>query len=293
MPSTHIVAIVVTYHPDAQVLQNLTALRPQVDQLIVVDNGSTPAELTPLRAAAASLHFPLLENGENLGIATALNQGVRQAQSLGAAWVFLFDQDSAVTPGYVPTMLAAFEATPAAARLGILVPRYVDRRFGVVLPPPALDGTQLAAATTSGSLTPLAVFARAGLFADELFIDGVDYEFSLRVRSLGYTIAECPAATLLHAAGDPTYHRFLGSRPFQAANYSPIRRYYQERNKLLIARRYLTRFAPFLLSQFVISAKDLIKIFIAEPGKRAKIAFFLRGWRDGLLNRSGKFQPRL
>jgi rhamnosyltransferase len=286
MTPAAVASVVVTYHPDPEVLASLTALRAQLNHLIVVDNGSTPAELERVRAAAASLGFHLLENGENLGIATALNQGVRQAKALGAAWVFLFDQDSAVTPGYIATMLAAFAAAPAD--LGILVPRYVDRRFGVVLPPPVLHGTQLAAATTSGSLTPTAVFARAGLFADELFIDGVDYEFSLRVRSLGYTIAECPAATLLHAAGDPTYHRFLGSRPFQAANYSPIRRYYQERNKLLIARRYLPRFASFLLSQFVISAKDLIKILIAEPGKRAKLAFFFRGWRDGLRNRSGK-----
>ena len=47
--------------------------------MMVVDNGSLPNELDLLRPARTSCGFYLIENGQNLGLAEALNQGVRQA----------------------------------------------------------------------------------------------------------------------------------------------------------------------------------------------------------------------
>ncbi len=38
-------AVVVTFHPDAQDLQNIAAIGAQVDLLIVVDNGSSEQRL--------------------------------------------------------------------------------------------------------------------------------------------------------------------------------------------------------------------------------------------------------
>lgn len=284
-------AVVVTYHPDPDVLSNLAAIRPQIDHLIVVDNGSATEALAPLRDAAAELRFDLIENGDNLGIAKALNIGVLRAQQQHAAWVFLFDQDSRTTEGFAAAMLAAFAAAPASPPLGILVPRYVDQRFHHVLPPPRNTYGQLDAATTSGSLSPMSVFERAGLFAEELFIDGVDYEFSFRVRALGYVIDECAEAKLLHSPGTPSFHRIFG-KTFQSANYSPIRRYYQERNKIWVTRKYFPQFFSFCLGQFLISAKDFGKIVCVEDNKAEKISFFLRGVLDGLRGRMGRYSPR-
>jgi rhamnosyltransferase len=281
-------AVVVTYHPDADALENLRAVRPQVECLVVVDNGSSAAELSMLREAGLALGFDLIENETNLGIATALNSGVRHAQALHKEWIFLFDQDSRVTDGFVSTMLDAFSNSASGDRLAILVPRYIDSRFGHVLPSQGDEGVHQQAATTSGSLTPARVFDRAGMFLDELFIDGVDYEYSLRVRSLGMVIDECPAAQLLHSPGTPSYHSLFGLKRFQVANYSPLRRYYQERNMILITRRYWRRFMPFLLGQITISLIDFIKILIAEDDKWRKCRFFFRGIIDGLRNRTGK-----
>jgi rhamnosyltransferase len=288
MRESRVCAIVVTFHPDREVLENLAASRPQVDALVVVDNGSAQDEVALLSTLSVRIGFTLIENAANLGIAAALNQGVRWAQAGGFDYVLLFDQDSTANAGFVDTMLACFAASDPAEKLAILVPRYVDRRFGSVLAPPMRNG-ELELATTSGSMTPMRVFADAGLFAEELFIDGVDYEFSLRVRQRGWRIAECPEATLLHSPGTPTYHRLLGSKPFQAANYSPVRRYFQERNKIWVTRRYWRSFLPFCLGQFAISLKDLAKIVLVEQGKAGKIRYFFRGIRDGLLGRMGPF----
>ena len=292
MQEVQVGAAVVSYHPDADVIQNLTLLRQQVQRVVVIDNGSPDAALQLLRKACQTLGFELIENGENLGIATALNQGVRSLRESGCAFALLLDQDSTVTDGYVETMLRCFHRSTDPKSLAILVPRYVDRRFGTVLEPPTGSTGALEAATTSGSLMPIEIFAIAGFFADELFIDGVDYEYSLRVRRLGFRIAECADAVLLHSPGTPTYHRLLGSKPFQAANYSPIRRYYQERNKIWVSRRYWRTFSGFCAKQFAISAKDLLKIVLVEDDKGRKCRYFFSGVFDGLRERMGKLTER-
>jgi Glycosyl transferase family 2 len=89
-------AVIVTYHPSARMLENNSQVRAQVQGLVVVDNGSSVEELDPLRAKTQSIGFQLIENGENLGIAEALNQGVRWTESQGYPWVILFDQDSKI-----------------------------------------------------------------------------------------------------------------------------------------------------------------------------------------------------
>ena len=289
MSGKQVCAVVISYHPDAGVLENLAVARPQLDALVVVDNGSTAGELNAIRELSSALDLGLIENGTNLGIAAALNRGVQWAVERGFEFVLLLDQDSAITEGYVSTMLQCFAAHPAGERLAILVPRYVDRRLGLVLPPPSI-GTTLEAATTSGSLSPVTLFAQAGWFAEELFIDGVDYEYSLRVRGLGFTIAECVDATLLHSPGTPSSHSFFGSKPFHAANYSAVRRYYQERNKIWVTKRYWRTFLPFCLGQFRISIKDLAKIVLVEDQKLRKLRYVLRGVVDGLLERMGPYQ---
>lgn len=285
---TEVCAIVVTYHPDALVPGNLAVARPQVGDLVVVDNGSNAEELRMLRRLAVELDFQLIENGENLGIASALNIGVRWAQAKGAEFVLLFDQDSCAGENMVRTLVESFRGSPWGDRLGILVPRYVDRRFGVGLHQNAV-ATGIEAAMTSGSLIRTGSFARFGLFVDELFIDGVDYEFSLRMRREGLIIGECPQATLLHSPGEPIQHKLFGRKIFQNANYSPLRIYYQQRNKIWVTKRYFWTFPIFCSMLFFYSTKDLLKMWLGEPEKGLKTRFFLRGVLDGLRGRMGKF----
>ncbi len=282
-------AIVVTFHPGPDVPGNLAALRAQLASIIVVDNGSTPEELATLFQLSKELGLTLIQNGENLGIATALNIGIRCAQSQSADWVLLFDQDSCVTEGFVRAMLEGFQRSRWGDRLAIQVPRYLDRRLQVVIPPdPVAVG--LEAAMTSGSLIGISTFERFGYFADPLFIDAVDYEYSLRLRAAGMVLDEVPEAVLLHSPGEPRVIRLFGLRLFQTANYSPVRRYYQERNKIYVSRRYLTRFPVFCLKLAMFSTKDFVKILIAEQDSIRKARFFLRGVWDGLTEKMGRLE---
>lgn len=289
MAMNSVCAVVVTYFPDSDVLENLSKVRPQVEALVVVDNGSPLASVHLLRAASTEMGFAFLENGENLGIAAALNTGIRWAGDRGFEWIVLFDQDSATTPGFIDAMLRGFANSPSGERLGILVPRYIDKRSGIDLPQDPAHTGGLQTAMTSGTLMRLSLFREHGPFQEELFIDSVDSEYSLRLRSRGYLIEECNDAILLHSPGHPKTLTLYGIYLFKTANYSPVRRYYQDRNRVWLIRRYWKVFPRFCLRLFRDSLKENVKIILGEDRKWRKCYCSGLGIADALRGRMGRF----
>ena len=78
--NSEVCAAIVTYHPGAELKLLIETLRPQVGSLIVVDNRSPEALAEELRRLAEKYDFSLLENPENYGIGTALNQSIAWAR---------------------------------------------------------------------------------------------------------------------------------------------------------------------------------------------------------------------
>jgi rhamnosyltransferase len=288
MPSNSVCAVIVTFRPRAEDLENLAKVRPQVEDLVVVDNGSPAETLLLLRAASRDLTFVLIENGENLGIAVALNIGVKWAESNGSKWVALFDQDSAVTDDFISQMLTDFENAATRSNLGLLVPRYIDpksgreRTCGL-----ARDGGPFVT-ITSGSLVRAEIFRHCGYFREELFIYVVDDEYSLRLRSKGYSIAQSQDAILLHASGSPTQYYLFGRRFLSPSNHSAEARYYLSRNRVWMLRVYGLRYPRWVCWIMTASAKEIVTIAIAEKHSWLKVRMMILGARDGLFMRMGK-----
>lgn len=280
--------VVVTFRPRSEDLENFAKLRPQVQGLVVVDNGSPQETRTVLRTASRACDFTLIENGDNLGIATALNIGVKWAQSVGYRWVALFDQDSTVPPNFIDTMLRAYDSSPRRDRIALLVPRYIDSRRGIPISAIYAEDGSLQVAMTSGSLMPISIVSHEGWFEDSFFIGAVDYEYCLRLRSSGYSVEECADAVLLHAPADFTECKIHGVRLFSTSNYSAGRRYYRERNTIWMIKKYWAKYPAFFVGMLSDSAKDAIKILLAETGKRRKVYYMALGVRDGLLGRMGR-----
>jgi rhamnosyltransferase len=280
-------AVIVTYHPSADMVENMPKILSQVQGMVVVDNGSNTDELNFLRNASQSFGFQLIENGENLGIAEALNQGVRWAKSKEYPWVILFDQDSKITEGFVKQMFATWESHPERERLGSVHPRYVDPLTSVE---PAVararDGGPITS-MTSGSLMPAWIFDKIGLFAAEFFIDLVDTEYCLRIRAAGYLVADSRYATLLHTAGHPQKHSLLGFS-FRPTCHSAMRRYYFSRNRVALYRKYFFKFPRWMLLILYWQVRELAKSFLAEQNRKLKFRNFLLGVWDGLMGRMGK-----
>jgi rhamnosyltransferase len=231
--------------------------------------------------------FELLENRENLGIAEALNQGVRWAKNRGFAWVILFDQDSKITEGFVHQMLATWESHPVSGRVCSIHPRYIGPDTGMELLVPRMRDGGPFVSMTSGSLMPTWVFDKIGWFASEYFIDFVDWEYCARIRAAGYLVADSREATLLHAAGDPTRAKFLGMS-FQPSHHSAMRRYYIARNSIVFYRRYFRVFPWQILYSAYWQVRGTLKCFVLEQDRAHKFRNFLRGVWDGLTGRMGR-----
>jgi rhamnosyltransferase len=268
-------------------VENLRKVFAQVQALVLVDNDSNPDELEPFRLESRSLGFQLIENAENLGIAEALNQGVRWARSKGYPWVILFDQDSGITEDFMGHMFFAWESHPNREGVGSIHPRYVDpetRLEGVV--PRAGDGSPLLP-MTSGSLMPAWIFDKVGWFASEYFIDLVDWEYCFRIRAAGFLVADARHATLLHAPGSPAEATFLG-HTFLQSNHNATRRYYITRNRIVFCRKYFRLFPGWVASGAYAQFKETIACLLVEQDRARKFRNVLLGTWDALTGRMGK-----
>lgn len=279
-------AVMVTYHPGVAMLENLQNVLAEVQELVVVDNGSSATEVTALRTASENLGFHLIENVKNLGIAEALNQGVRWARSKGHSWVLLLDQDSRMLGKFVEAMFNTWLSHPKRDEVACIHPRYMHPELGCrPLAPRARDGSYIWC-MTSGTLIPAWIFDKIGWFASEFFIDWVDIEYCFRIREAGYLIAEAGEAILLHEPGDPAPSSILGLR-FWPSHHSALRRYYMSRNRIVVFRKYLFTLPFWTLKAMYAALRDTMKCFLGEKERPRKFRNFLLGTWDGLTGRMG------
>ena len=282
-------AIVVTFHPRAEDLENLAKIRTQVDLLIVVDNGSNDEELAQLRLASMEFGFKLIENGDNLGIAAALNLGIREAQKARCRWVALFDQDSEVTSGFMSTMLAEFHAYSQERKILQIIPRYLDPVTGIERGVSTFEDGGAFLTITSGSLFSMETFEKCGFFQEDLFIYCVDDDYSLRIRKNGFFIGVSKNAVLLHQSGHPTSRKLFGMT-LTTKNYPAEVRYYYARNKVWILRFYGKTFPRLIVPTLREFVTIPLKIALMEDASWQKIRLFVRGLADGIAGRIGRLR---
>jgi rhamnosyltransferase len=279
--------VMVTYHPSAAMVGNLSKILAQADGLVVIDNGSGQDEIVALRNLQQSLGFHLIQNRENLGLAEALNQGVRWAKNADYSWIMLLDQDSQLTDRFIELMFATWEVHPQRELIGSIHPRYVDPDTGIE---PRIwrahDGGPVVS-LTSGALMPTWVFDKVGFFSSQYFIDYIDHEYCFRLRAAGYVIADSRRAVLLHSVGHPVGNSIWGFK-FRTTHHSAIRRYYISRNRIALYRTYFTAFPSWIALIMYDDLRETARCFLGETDRGRKGRNFLRGTWDGLTGRMGK-----
>ena len=288
-------AIMVTFHPGAEITENIAALRGQVDEIIIVDNGSGDGSKELLGQMAQQQGVNIIYNQENLGIAAALNTGVKLAKAMGHDWIVTFDQDSKVTPGMIGAMLDAYEAYPEKEKVASLSPHYRHKQTGKVygnsLDAPdkeALPYEEVLVVMTSGNLIKASIFDVVGYFNEALFIDYVDNEFCLRCSVYGYKILEVKDAILEHSIGHPTQHKFLW-KTLTSSNHSALRRYYIARNSIYTYRKFMFTHPMWVLKAAYGLLKVVVVLVLFEADRKQKLAAIIRGVMHGLSGRMAKF----
>jgi rhamnosyltransferase len=299
-----VAAVVVTYRPDGAALERLlAALRGQVGRVVVVDNESTGAVAG--RLAGAGGPCELVANAQNLGIATAQNQGIERALAHpDCEYVLFLDQDSLPEEGMVACLRAALQpalsAAGGGARVAAAGPLSVDARTGerawVVVerggrpvrarPAPGDAPLGVAFLLASGTLVPRPVLRELRGMRGAYFIDHVDTEWCLRARAAGCRLLVVPAARLRHRLGDSVRKVWLlGWR--SVATHSPLRDYYMFRNTLLMLRDVPMPAAwrRHFLRRLVLFAGYFLAV---APARRRRWAMMRLGLRHGAAGIGGR-----
>jgi rhamnosyltransferase len=279
-------AVVVTHNPTPDFEQNVSALITQVQELIIVDNQSSPANRQFVAKVASHYRAEVIWSQQNLGIASALNAGADLAlASNECQWILMLDQDSRVPPDFVATMFKAYEACPFRDEVAVVGANY-QLKFRALRTPGAGGQARIfrevKTLMTSGTMVKRRAFADCGGFDESFFMDYVDHEFCFRVRRHGLRIIQANNAILQHRLGSPTLHRIFG-RHFVTANYSPNRRYHQARNRLIFYRRYFYSDAIWVAGDCCRWVREILKIIVAEPDRGKKLGSIARGGWDGLV----------
>lgn len=298
-PPARVVAVAVTWKPHpATIAATIATALPQVEALIVVDNGSTPASRDAIeageRAARAGPDPPratvtLLPNERNEGVSIAFNRGIELALQGGAEFVLLLDQDSSLMPGAVDGLLREYRTLSERFRVGavqassierkgfvLLNSRMLDyyRRRGLYTSPTARQGLLF---LNSGTMLPASALRDVGLFDERFFADFADFELSLRLSTRGYRMFHVEDAVVDHNFGPPTQN--------------PIRLYYGVRELVRLLARY-GRTRPAGLAPIVWSTANRIGSSAIRSRRPLWIAgLTLRAFFDGALGRTGEFRP--
>jgi rhamnosyltransferase len=278
-------AVVVLYNPVKEHFENINSYLDDVDYVFVVDNSEVPSGETAHRLMGIP-KVTYLANRENLGIARALNIGAEMTVESGCDFLLTMDQDSSACPGMVPTMLACLD-TIDINTAGILSPECLMSPDRPTKPKePRYE--EVPVAITSGNLLNLAVYKAVGPFRDEYFIDYVDHEYCLRLRSCGYKIFQINNAFLEHQIGTITTHWYV-YRKILLGNHSPIRRYYSFRNRFYFHETYRRLFPEYFRGFWRDSFRDILWVMLYESDKIDKLKMMYRGYRDYCEGIHGKF----
>jgi rhamnosyltransferase len=281
----------VTFHPDSGCAARLRRVLPQVDAVIVVDNGSDEPELREVREICTASAAKLVCNARNLGVARALNIGVEMAVAGGGAWSLLLDQDTEVDPDMVVRLLAIFDSTAHGGRVAAIGSRFRDPKGQghetLALAARGEQWQEVESVITSGCLLSHDAYSLLGSFRDDFFIDYVDTEWCLRARLHGWRVLESTRPLMSHSVGSPTLHTLLWARTW-TSNHPPDRRYYIARNNTVLLREYGTAGrGPWQWKSFVRCLRLCKRIVYYEHDKLPKIAAVAHGWWDGVHGRMG------
>ena len=299
-----ITSITVAFNPNPERLaEQVRVLQDEVDDIVVIDNGSERPVADLPQLGGASLRVVTLPG--NAGVARGFNLGLAAARERGAEFVLLLDDDSVPTPGMVAELVAACRERTARGppQVAAVGPRVQDSRDPHDYPFIRLGWThnrhvrcgtmhgEVIACDfliSSGSLVPMEAFASVGEFDEGLFIDSVDLEWCCRARDRGLMLYGVCAARLDHRLGD---RRQAVLNAFELVVHSPERVYYMTRNRFLLYRR------PYVPLKWKL--KDLLRwlakfsatlLLVAPRFEYARMT--LRAIRDALGGRSGKLEAR-
>lgn len=273
---------IVTYQPElSRLSDNLRAAfaSMMVSRVIIYDNHSDNCE-TIRQLTALDSHCLLMEGDENRGIAYALNALCQKAVDEGCDWILTLDQDSVIPKG----LLDEFNHYIDQDDLGIICPGIIDRNMGREYTRQTSGTEYIRQCITAGNMVRLKAWQKIGGYSEELFIDGVDFDFCMKMGEAGFKILRTNNVCLLQEVGHGRKIPLPFHHQMSVLNHSPQRLYYIARNYLYIGRRYHQWW-----HWAIEVAKRMFIVACFEDNRREKLRAMFLGIRHYHQGKMGKY----
>ncbi len=296
-----IVSVTVTRNAALCLSQHLASLQCQtrpIDQILVVDNDSSDGTAKFLAEHWPSIAVIALSTNE--GIAGGLSRGFEFAMERKYDWIWMFDQDSLVFPDTLSKLLGAYDLASDRDHLALVAPVPVDAATDQVLLPlfwerggheetkPLSFPDHLTFADmviSSGSLLRLEAVAMAGPPRKDFFMDFVDFEYCLRLRRKGFSVAVVNDCKMLHTVGNSRKVNFCGKN-MTWTTHAPWRGYYKVRNRTYVVWHEMASAGAkwFVLRKLL---KQMVGTVLLDSQRVSRVCLMWRGFWDGIRGKLG------
>jgi rhamnosyltransferase len=238
----NICGIVTLYSPSISYIDNIKTYINFIDRLFVVDNSLVPNENIHAEISRTFPTAEILSSGKNIGIASALNLGIKKGLASNYEWLLTMDQDSYFDAGQIEKYFDSVSFIDTG-KVAILSPAHEKK---LVSAEKRCIYEKKDEVMTSGNLLNLSLTRKIGLFNEELFIDSVDHDYCLRAHLLGFDILQSINCFMWHNVGQLYNGSFLfGLKRKKIYIHSPERMYFIVRNGLYISKTYRNAFPAY------------------------------------------------
>lgn len=264
--------VVVTYNPDDSFVYRIERHFEIANKIVIVDNGSIKNIENVVRLYSCDNRLKIILSSVNKGIAWGLNQGIAYAISEKYEYVLTFDQDSFPVANILDLYSTIFRKN---IKIGLIGTKYteetIERDFSKI------EVEKNLTLITSGTLHPIEVFTKVGFYEENLFIDSVDFDYSLRVNRAGYIVFRTKQELIKHQLGTPKRKWLIVS-----TNHSPIRRYYMARNHIYLTKKYFSTFPFWIIKKNIFFLKNIVEMLFVDDNLKLKCKKTIKGIYDGI-----------
>jgi rhamnosyltransferase len=275
--------VIVTYFPDDGFLYRLSLIAKQFKNIVIVDNSGLEEE-REIPAVLTKYNVKVIINKRNLGVATALNQGIKFLSDINCSWITCFDQDSEIKENFIAEVR---KITESYSSRHVIVGGNYERSILHKLSHFSFKGDEgykeCKTVITSGSTFTLNLWRELGGFNEGYFIDSVDHEFCLRAKAISCQVIITKAIVMSHSIGHE-------GRLTLVPLHSPLRKYYISRNVVHTIRLCFMRENFWCLKQVLRLFVEFISILLIESQKIDKIKFYFIGLFHGFKNKYGSYE---
>ena len=291
-----VATIIVTYNRLELLKKSINSHLSQTrisDIILIVDNSSTDGTLDYLKEISNIYsNIELLHLKDNTGGAGGFYYGLKYLQeNIAVDWVWMMDDD----------------AIPECDALEKLI-KYADSKNNLYGSLPQLDGkccwpnTSLDGKILNnynsfcsieevkwipflGFLISLQLVQKIGLPNKDFFLAADDVEYSMRAKKNGAKIYIIRDSLLSHPTSD-SYKINIGYRYITNLRLVPWKRYYDTRNRLLIAKQYygFKYYTQTIPASFI----RLFAALLNEKNRLKQVKAFFAGFYDGIFNKTGR-----